>query len=211
MIREKPYEPFRWYQFESGYPEGPSSPPPCHLEKAATWGDLPLQANRALLIGPGTSIEVAQLKLHCAIHELTILTGCAFEFGGQHTGDIHDPRLASEQFDLIFSSNVAEHWFAPYIALMQCRRLLRPGGVFYAIVPTFDAAGGGHTPWHISCFPRDVWIELLHKTGFSGTVRETTEPTVGPNERYFHMRAEACTPAAPHDVVLTRLLEAYHE
>ena len=87
--------------------------------------------------------------------------------------------------------------------------LLRLGGFFYAVIPTFDTAGGGVTPWHISCLEAKHWSELLNKCGFQVECLTTVlEESVGAGEQYYHIRARAVELQEPHATVLRRLIEA---
>lgn len=204
-------------QTVSAYPSGPLPAATCHVRRAAEFG-LPLCSD-ALLIGPGTRHEVDELM---SVYQRTrgaptprikVLTLSADEIGGLRDfdstlGDIHDAPFANASFDLIFSSNVFEHAIAPHVALLECRRMLRPGGTFYMIVPTFETPGGGCTPWHVYCLAADNWHELLHKAGLrvdfvQSRVVETLEG--GANESYHHFRAVAVDPPEPHDEILRRI------
>jgi SAM-dependent methyltransferase len=56
-----------------------------------------------------------------------------------HSGKIADLDLASDSYDIVFSSAVLEHLYSPAEDLAQVRRLLRTGGVFFLVsVPNFD-------------------------------------------------------------------------
>ena len=124
-------------------------------------------------------------------------------------GDMHDAPFPNASFDLIFSNNVLEHAIAPHMALLEHRRMLAPGGYFYAIVPTFETPGGVYTPWHVYCFNEPTWRELFRKAGFAidrfVTVTETLPG--GGRESYFHIRAQAVDPPTPHDEILRRISE----
>jgi len=215
-MREAVWNAFQWLQTDGAYPNGPQPAALCHVYRAANEGWLPkdVDVTRILVVGPGSHHEVdllvSKLGQTARVTVLTAYEGESYEGYGHVSDDVHDTDLPSAYFDLIFSSNVFEHVFAPYVALMECRRLLRKGGYFYAIVPTFDTAGGGVTPWHISCLAGKHWSELLNKTGFVCERIEHVGETLegGALEMYFHIRARAVDLQEPHAEVMRRLIEA---
>lgn len=126
---------------------------------------------RILLVGPAGVNEIEAVKRSTA-GSLTVLTVHAMEADLYreyvvHHADMHCTRLPNASFDLIYASNVLEHAFAPYIALMELRRVLRPGGVAYYTLPSFAGVEGGIGPFHLHCLDALVWRELLHKTGYN--------------------------------------------
>lgn len=134
-------------------------------------GSLGLESPRTLIIGPGGVNEVEAIRRsgNGELHVLTAheeeashLSGCTV-----HVADIHDMPFRSGMFHLLYSSNVLEHVFAPYIALMECRRVLCLKGRAYFIVPSFFGPEGGRGPYHLHCLDGLVWEELLCKTGFA--------------------------------------------
>lgn len=218
-MRNEIWAAHTWMQTISAYPNGPMATERCHLDRARTIfakGGLRFHGGHMLIIGPGTAAEIAQAKDVFDPAHVDAMTLSADEIGpiraagfSCELGDMHDAPFANEAFELIFSSNVLEHAIAPHVALLECRRMLKPAGCFYAIVPTHDTAGGACTPWHVHCFDHDTWRWLFQKAGFAiaGFDRVTERLAEGAVEHYYHIRAHAVTPPAPHDEVLRRISE----
>ena len=122
------------------------------------------------------------------------------------SGDMHDMPFQSGVFDVVFSSNVLEHAFAPYCALMDARRVLKPGGIGYFVLPSFEGDEGGVGPFHLHCLSQPVWMQLLHKTGFV-VADALVQPSLTPASMkdYTHYRCVAVTPPHPHDRILSEL------
>lgn len=125
---------------------------------------------KVLIIGPWGHTEVIAWQQAGAgeVHVLTAYPAEAvdlFKIAPAYVGDIHEMPFESASFDVIWASNVLEHVFAPYIALMECRRVLRPFGLTLFTVPSFEGGEGGIGPFHLHCLDAPVWKELLRKTG----------------------------------------------
>lgn len=169
---------------------------------------------RSLLIGPGGVDEVMAFrqKLEGEIHVLTAHVPEAAVIHERmagiyvHQGDMHDMPLETGAFGFLHAANVLEHALAPYIALVECRRVLREGGCANFVLPSFEGKEGGRGPFHLHCLTRDVWIELLHKTGLE--VADTWHQTgvVDPTGHYVHYRCIAVTPPHPHDKILNEII-----
>lgn len=216
MISDKIWSAHVWMQTVSAYPNGPMPAALCHVHRAVELG-LPRNVDKMLVLGPGTENEINALHAAVAPRIIAALTLSADEIDGLRRscasdvfiGDMHDMPLGNASFDLVFSSNVMEHAIAPHMALLECRRVLREGGTFYAVVPTPDTAGGNVTPWHTYCFDVGHWMALLSKAGLRcETIRRENETLEGGAvESYFHIKAVAVPPPPPHDEVLRRISE----
>jgi len=73
-------------------------------------------------------------------------------------GDIVEARFAPESFDVITCFDVLEHLHEPRRVMTKVREWLRPGGIFYVLVPNIDSAearvfksywGGLELPRHL--------------------------------------------------------------
>src|SRR5579872_4715256 len=56
-------------------------------------------------------------------------------------GDILDAPFAPESFDVVTCFHVFEHLYQPLEVLERVTRWLKPGGIFYLMVPNIDSAG----------------------------------------------------------------------
>lgn len=64
------------------------------------------------------------------------------------TGTVEEAGFPDAYFDVIYSHAVIEHVLHPLSLMQQCRRILRPGGVIYAVTVNWDSytqqiLGGG--------------------------------------------------------------------
>lgn len=90
--------------------------------------------------------------------------------------DMHDLPFASNTFDAIYTNQVYEHTFAPFIFLLECWCVLKEGGLFYICIPGFTERHTKNDPntmesfWishhHPSLFPDNVNKQLFEKAGF---------------------------------------------
>ncbi len=55
------------------------------------------------------------------------------------TGTVDAAAFPADSFDVIFTNAVMEHLCDPLSVLRECRRILRPGGVFYADTVNWDS------------------------------------------------------------------------
>lgn len=121
-------------------------------------------------------------------------------------GDVHDMPYASASFEAVFASNVLEHSVAPYVALMEIRRVLGEGGEARLVMPTFELREGGRGPFHLHCLDRRVWEELLRKTGLPPAEVALEQASEGaPGEGYLMFRCAAARPPGPHGRVLDEI------
>lgn len=163
---------------------------------------------RSLIIGPGDEKEVRALAPF--LGELCALTlhppeAAAIRIANVDVGDIHNMPYQNGVFDFLFASNVLEHAFAPYVALMECRRVLASDGIAYFIMPSFAGAEGGTNPFHLHCLTRQVWTELLRKCGLALTDVVVEQGQVDDNAHYLHFRCAVTDPPHPHNAILQEL------
>lgn len=78
--------------------------------------------------------------------------------------DMHDLEFPDNSFDMVYASQVLEHSPAPIIVLIQIFRVLKEGGFAFLWIP--DNLENQKELYHYSCFPREIWENLLIKSGF---------------------------------------------
>jgi SAM-dependent methyltransferase len=74
-------------------------------------------------------------------------------------GDILDAPFAAESFDAITCFNVFEHVYEPRDVLAKVSEWLKPGGVFYTMMPNIDSAGARifKSYWYALELPRHLY------------------------------------------------------
>ena len=80
--------------------------------------------------------------------------------GGQvFVGDILDAPYAPNSFDVITCFHVFEHLYDPRAVLQKAAEWLKPGGIFYAMMPNIDSAGGRifGSYWYALELPRHLF------------------------------------------------------
>jgi SAM-dependent methyltransferase len=149
-------------------------------------------------------------------------------------GKILDAPFAPASFDVITSFDVLEHLYEPRRVMAKVSEWLKPGGIFYVLVPNIDSAEGRifRSYWHGLELPRHLFhyspasLKFLAKAaGLTEVSLETRRnPAVGTGLRYvwddlfravgFHptpvaYRGEASLPwRAARKVVRSTILQA---
>jgi SAM-dependent methyltransferase len=110
------------------------------------------------------------------------------------TGDILDAPFPNESFDVITCFDVLEHLYNPRAILARVGEWLKPGGIFYVLVPNIECAEARvfGTYWHGLELPRHLFhyspasLEFLAKTaGLQVVSLEARQnPAVGTSIRY---------------------------
>lgn len=99
-----------------------------------------------------------------------------------HAGTLDDVELEAGAFDAIAMGHVLEHVDDPIATLMQCRRLLKPGGTLIAVTPNIHSLGRRvfgpdwmhwDVPRHRYLFSRDSLMETVRRAGLR-TVQAST-------------------------------------
>jgi SAM-dependent methyltransferase len=109
-------------------------------------------------------------------------------------GDILDAPFTRESFDVITCFDVLEHLYEPRRVMAQVGEWLKPGGIFYVLVPNVDSAEGRvfGSYWHGLELPRHLYHyspESLKFLAESAGLREVSletrrNPAVGTSLRY---------------------------
>lgn len=110
------------------------------------------------------------------------------------TGDILDANFAPNSFDVITCFDVFEHLYEPKKIMVKIAEWLKPGGIFYVLVPNIDSAEGRvfGTYWHGLELPRHLFHyspkslrHLAESVGLSTVSLETRRnAAVGTSLRY---------------------------
>lgn len=77
--------------------------------------------------------------------------------------DVHDMSFLPNSFDAIYSCQVMEHVYAPWLACLEIWITLRIGGIFFMVVPTPEAY---RVVTHPNLLTQEQWSFILHHTGF---------------------------------------------
>jgi SAM-dependent methyltransferase len=109
-------------------------------------------------------------------------------------GDILDAWFPAESFDVITCFDVFEHLYEPRRVMARVSEWLKPGGIFYVLVPNVDSAEGRvfRSYWHGLELPRHLFHYspaslkfLAESAGLREVSLETRRnPAVGTSLRY---------------------------
>jgi len=101
-------------------------------------------------------------------------------------GDLHDAAFPEAFFDYVHVNNVLEHVLTPVALLKECRRIIKPDGVFFLSVPNgFNDSLDLIDFWkeekkparskngHIFFFPSKTLLMLFDKIGFAIETKKT--------------------------------------
>lgn len=126
-------------------------------------------------------------------------------------GNILDAKFSPSSFDVITCFDVFEHLYEPRRVMARVAEWLKPGGIFYVLVPNVDAAEARvfKSYWHGLELPRHLFHYspaslkfLAESAGLSQVSLETRRnPAVGTSLRYvwddvFSAVGIRCTPVA---------------
>lgn len=101
-------------------------------------------------------------------------------------GDLADARFADAYFDYVHVNNVLEHVLNPMPLLEECRRIIKPDGVFFLSVPNgfndsldlidfnrVEQKPARSKNGHIFFFPARTLLMMLEQVGFEIMTRKT--------------------------------------
>jgi 2-polyprenyl-3-methyl-5-hydroxy-6-metoxy-1,4-benzoquinol methylase len=110
-------------------------------------------------------------------------------------GDIVQAPFPPESFDVITCFDVLEHLYEPRQVMAKVKKWLKPGGIFYVLVPNIDSAearvfksywGGLELPRHLFHYAPASLRYLAKSVGLQEVSLETRRnAAVGVNIRYF--------------------------
>lgn len=92
-----------------------------------------------------------------------------------HVGDLSQCALPANSFDAITLSQAIEHLYEPQATLLECLRILKPGGLLVITTPNFLCLGaaefgafwrGWEAPRHLQLFSVDSLRKLTQRAGF---------------------------------------------
>jgi SAM-dependent methyltransferase len=111
-----------------------------------------------------------------------------------YVGDILDAEYPAESFDVITCFDVFEHLYEPRRVMACIAKWLKPGGIFYVLVPNIDSAEARvfGTYWHGLELPRHLFhysprsLQVLAESAGLRQVKLETRrnPAVGTSLRY---------------------------
>jgi SAM-dependent methyltransferase len=109
-------------------------------------------------------------------------------------GDILDAQFPPQSFDVVTCFDVLEHLYEPRKIVAKVANWLKPGGIFYVLVPNIDSAEGRvfRSYWHGLELPRHLFHYspaslkfLAESVGLKAVSLETRRnPAVGVSLRY---------------------------
>lgn len=92
--------------------------------------------------------------------------------------DMHNLQVPDAVFDAVFTSQTFEHSFAPWLVVLELRRVLRDGGIVFMEVPDPDEKEHLYTIWHTSVLYSEQVEALFWKAGFKLVGKPTKDTFV---------------------------------
>jgi len=105
-----------------------------------------------------------------------------------HLGELTRLNLPAESYDAIVMNHVIEHAYDPVALLRECRRLLKPGGLFVATTPNPESYGhrrfgpawrGLDPPRHLHLLTLSSLTRIAASGGFARTQVSTSPARAG--------------------------------
>lgn len=84
--------------------------------------------------------------------------------------DMHDLQFPHDTFDALYSSHNLEHAFLPLIHLMECWTVLKHGGKWFMVLPSYDPNGCDSqqiSAHHPNLLPAEVHEQMFTVCGFN--------------------------------------------
>ena len=137
---------------------------------------------RVLILGAGRGQEVATARSRGYVTQGFTLGPKNIEVARRQFGvalefqDAHCSLLPDRSFGAVLGLQILEHSPAPLMLLLECARVLRPGGLLITETPAPTRHTGGRSLHHVLCpTPRQL-VGLFEKAGFVH-VRQWSERT----------------------------------
>ncbi|HET8721091.1 MAG TPA: class I SAM-dependent methyltransferase [Nitrospira sp.] len=172
-----------------------------------------------LEIGPGQTLEVLEQALASGAKSCTAVDAVEYLPPG-HAGRtgidyrVYDGKhlpFASGQFDCIWSHTAFEHLRYPKVTVMECFRLLRPGGRMVARIDLGDHSFYGREPpsavklFHCLRYPEWLWTLMKwNRSSYVNRLRKSEWKRLF-EEAGFVLKAEACSVSREVDRALPGL------
>lgn len=168
-----------YYDFDRGREEGKGMAFASRLRRIKETGNF-------LDVGCATGFFINGLRKHCRWNVFgTDFGGPAVRFAREvlgldvRPGDLAGAGFPDAFFDYVHVNNVLEHVLDPLSLLRECRRVIRPDGVFFLSVPNgandsldlidynrLESKPARSKNGHIFFFPARTLISLFGQTGF---------------------------------------------
>lgn len=144
----------------------------------------PEQYPRILDVGAGSGAET-----HILQKKGYTVTGITYgkdnvAYAKEHFGidliemDMHSLDFPDASFDGAFTVQTFEHTFAPWLFVIELRRVLRDGGIVFIDVPDPDDDAQLRTIWHTSVLYPNQLKALFWKAGFNEVADRTQKHRV---------------------------------
>ena len=91
--------------------------------------------------------------------------------------DIHSlsGAIGPETVDVVYSSSVMEHIFQPWLAILECNKVLKHSGIMFTAAPNSWPLHA--SPWDFWRFMDGAWSSLFNNlSGFEILSKSTVEP-----------------------------------
>jgi len=137
-----------------------------------------LVPGRILDVGCGLGWLLSGLESGWEKHGVEVsrfAAGHARKFGTIYVGSLEEAKYRDGFFDVVVMYHVVEHMEDPVRAIVEVRRIVRPGGKLLLGSPDFDSGCARrfgekyrllHDPTHISLFTNDSMHRFLRDHGF---------------------------------------------
>lgn len=155
---------------------------PLNIPKAAKILDLGC--------GPGYFLDTMKAKGYSNVTGLTLSTE-DFETNAAKGNQVKRSDMnfladLDESVDMLFCRHSLEHSPFPYITLLEYNRVLKPSGYLYIEVPQPDCERPHEDNRnHYSILGRNMWLNLLKRTGFDVTWYDYEVPILYPDGRRY--------------------------